>query len=723
MKLMIVESPNKIKKIKGYLGDGWRVSASVGHIRDLPDNEMGVSPPNFQPKYVISQDKKRVVSELKKLSANASEVYLATDPDREGEAIAFHLKVCLGLDNPKRVTFTEITKSAIEKALNNTRHIDNALVSAQESRRVLDRIVGYHISPLLSQQSGVALSAGRVQSPAVKLTVLREREIRQFRKRNFYVVTITLPNGLQATLDPKGWCPNGKHIFDQSVANTIAQHTSVSVTKSSVDDKEVKPRSPFTTSTLQQAASSLLKFTPANTMKHAQSLFEQGAISYHRTDTPNLSHDSFNLIKEFLSSLGMDTQDTQLKWATKDSAQEAHEAIRPTDPSDENCGETADQKKLYKLIRERTLASVMPPAIDSVTSIELTTDEEIETAGTVSQAKYSVAGKIETYPGWRSICQIEKPSTSENQLPAIVSEGDQFTGTTKISTKSTEPPARFTEATLIKALEKLGIGRPSTYASILENVKKRDYIVVGNGKKKSDNSIRPTEKGESIVDALESMTFMNLDYTRILESQLDKIAAGKSDYLQLVKSVYTTITDESESIKIASMIKTVDCPLCSLPTKRLKKKKRGAGYFWVHLDDEHECQKFLDDEEGQPIYREKYEPPIAACPGCSQDIKRLKKKESTDTFFWVHVDDNDAEKCVRFICDDDGKAVIKNEIPIACPGCSQPLIRRYSKAKEFHFWVHQSKDDETGCHKFINDDNGKPRIGEGGTTQVAANEN
>lgn len=713
MKLMIVESPNKVKKIKSYLGDDWRVSASVGHIRDLPDKEMGVEPPDFKPTYVISPDKKKIVSALKELARNASDVFLATDPDREGEAIAYHLKSCLGLTKPKRVTFTEITKAAITKALGNAREIDANLVAAQESRRVLDRIVGYTISPLLSQQAGIPLSAGRVQSPAVKLTVLREREIKEFRMRNFYVVDISLPNGLTATLDPKGWCEDNKHIFDKSVAEAISQTTHVSVTKSDVEEKESKPRAPFTTSTLQQAASSILNFSPANTMKYAQALFEQGAISYHRTDTPNLSEDSFTLIKDYLVSLGKPVQSVQLKWATKENAQEAHEAIRPTDPSADSCGETDQQRKLYQLIRERALASAMQPAVDLVTSIEFTSDEII-TAGTiVSHAKFSVTGKVETSPGWRSFCVIEKPSATENQLPATVEVGDAFQVDTSIVTKSTEPPSRFTEASLIKALEKLGIGRPSTYAAIIENIKARGYIEIGDGKKKTDNKIRPTEIGQLLVDALNSMTFMNLDYTRILESNLDKIACGKGNYLQLVKTVYSTITSEADKLEIGLLVETAQCPKCSEPVKRLKSKKRGGGYFWVHIAEEHECEEFLNDVDGNPVYREKLTPLMGECPGCGQSIKRVKKKGGGDSFFWVHSNDQHDRDCVKFIEDENGSPVLTKDKSSECPGCGKPLIRRYSKAKAFHFWIHQNQSDEGECQKYIDDQDGRPVIEQG----------
>lgn len=653
MKLMIVESPNKIKKIKSYLGEGWNVCASVGHIRDLPVSDMGVSPPYFSPQYIINEDKKKVVSNLKRAVQNASEVYLATDPDREGEAIAHHLRVCLGLNNPKRITFSEITKKAIDAALLNVRSIDDDLVAAQEARRVLDRIVGYSVSPVLSNQAGVPLSAGRVQSPAIKITVLRENQIREFRKRNYYVVEIKLHNGLLATLDVKDWCDDGKHIFDKNIVDAISEFKSVFVSRSEVVEKETRPRPSFTTSTLQQAASTALKFTPANTMRHAQALFEQGAISYHRTDTPNLSNESFLMMCGCLEKLGLDSQETQIKWPIKDSAQEAHEAIRPTDPFNDDAGETSDQKNLYRLIRERALASAMPPAIDVVTELEFKTIDFITIDERVSQAKYTAIGRVEKYKGWRSICTIEKSNLVENTLSAIVREGDRFEGDTAIIEKTTEPPPRFTEATLIKALEKLGIGRPSTYASIMENIKKRGYIVVGDhGKKKSGNQIRPTKTGEMIAQSLSSMTFMNLDYTRILEQKLDEIAAGKSKYIDLVALVYSTIGRECNEIKISSLVETKNCPFCEQPIKRLKSKKRAVGFFWVHAG-EHSCREFIDDDNGEPLFE-------------SQNV-------------------------------------------LDCPSCGGKILRKFSKKQAFHFWVHENEDNH-GCEKFIKDVDGLPSI-------------
>lgn len=648
MKLLIVESPNKIKKIKGYLGDGWNVAASVGHIRDLPTNEFGFEPPEFRPSYVINEDKKKVVSNLKKLASDASEVYLATDPDREGEAIAWHLKVVLGLKTYKRVTFDEITKSAIQKALNSPRSIDDHLVHAQEARRVADRIVGYLISPILSQQANIPMSAGRVQSPTVKLIVLREREIQAFTKKPFYSVKATLPNGLNVELVVKEWAADGKHIFDREIAEAIAAITQVKITSIETLPKEVKPRAPFTTSTLQQVASSLLKFPLAKTMELAQSLFESGFISYHRTDSPNLSAEAFTAFTEFAASQNMPARLQQLIFPAKEAAQEAHEAIRPTDISIESAGANDAERKLYNLIRERALASCLENAVDDVTTIEACSLEPINAGGRVSHAKLTAAGKIEKRAGWRSVCTIEGASSEDSFLPPGLKSQETYNASAKVVEKFTEPPQRFTEATLLKALEKLGIGRPSTYAQIVGNITKRQYIEIVKIKKEA--KFVPTPLGFALIDALSCMTFMNLDYTRKLEEQLDEIAQGKGRYLTSIASVYDSVLNESKQIKTASQISTKPCPKCGQPLKQIH--KQGKDPFWVHINESSECFKFIKDANGSPIIQEK-------------------------------ASDN-------------------------CPYCEKSITRRFSKQKDFHFWTHDNEDDEVSCRKFIKDAEGIP---------------
>lgn len=648
MKLMIVESPNKIKKISKILGSDWKVAASVGHIRDLPEKELGVSPPEFKPKYVVSSEKKKVVSNLRNQIRNCSEVYLATDPDREGEAIAWHLKDALQIENPYRVTFNEITKQAIHKAIDNRRKIDMNLVAAQEARRVLDRIVGYEISPLLSNQAGIPLSAGRVQSPAVKLTVLREQQINQFCAQNFYTVEASIGGNLKAQLDAKNWCEDGKHIFEKDIADNIAANVDTLIVSDIKEEgKEVKPRVPLTTSTLQQVSSKVFKLTPADTMKVAQSLFEQGVITYHRTDSPNLSAEGFLLVKEYLTEQNYQTQEKQLTWKTKENAQEAHEAIRPTDIKLAEAGKTEKEKQVYSLIRERTLASTMLPAIDSTTKITLTANKELSIKEYNNTPSFIISGKIEKYPGWREICNVEPAKITNKTITQNFNLGEEFETSTKVINKKTEPPQRFTEATLIQALERLGIGRPSTYASILQNIENRKYI---KKFKPKDDKVCPTQTGEKIVGSLDFMTFMNLDFTKILEEKLDDIAKGEGSYKKLVQWVHNNIQDESSDIKIESLVETEKCPSCSKPIKRLQSTKNKKQYFWVHIEE------------------------------------------------------SDAENCVRFINDNEKKPVIVDRVISECPECSKPIVRKYSKGKDFYFWVHEDESDKKDCIDFIKDE-------------------
>ncbi|WP_020406883.1 type I DNA topoisomerase [Hahella ganghwensis] len=703
MKLMIVESPAKGKQIRKYLGEGWQVAASVGHIRDLPDDEMGVEPPSFKPKYVIYKNKQKVVSNLRSLVAKASEVYLATDRDREGEAIAFHLKSCLNLHDPIRLTFDEVTKAGLQKSLQNPRKIDYRLVGAQETRRVLDRIVGYYISPIISEQSGLKLSAGRVQSPAVLLAVLREQEIRSFTKQNFYLVAVTCPNGLTAFLDPKGWCKDGKHIFDKQVADAIAREVNqVSVTSVSIDDKRSNPRPPFTTSTMQQAASSAIKLSPRKTMQAAQSLFEQGVITYHRTDKPNLSNEGFRLATKQLTEMGFDYQEQQIIRESKAGAQEAHEAIRPTDFTLEEAGEDSDQQKLYALIRERSLSSAMRPAIDSVTTIVMTAHEQVNVVEYSGYPVFTVSGKVEKYKGWRAICSIEKPSkkATDKELPALVNEGESLAVSTELVTKTTEPPPRYTEASLVAALEKQGIGRPSTYDQIIETIVKRAYIKIEKGR------IYSEELAERLVEGLRAMSFLKLDYTKQVEDRLDDIAQGTAKYLQVVTDVYETIVAESSHISMSKLVTTAPCPLCQKDLKQLPSKKRGGSPFWVHLEDS-DCERYLSDQDGVPVYREKQEYETAACPGCQKEIKRIVKGEK---IFWAHSQEKDAKGCVKFLNDNEGTPVIQGGQTSDCPACSKKIIRKYSKNKDSYFWMHKADSHAKKCRKFIRDQDGIPTV-------------
>jgi len=642
MKLLIVESPNKCKKIKSFLDNDWEVVASVGHIRDLPHNKLGYDDSNFKPNYEITPDKRKVVSSLKKRASNASEIYIATDPDREGEAIAFHLEKCLNLRNYKRVTFNEITKTAISNAISNPRKIDYNLVKAQEARRVLDRMVGYLVSPLLTKSSGTKLSAGRVQSPAVKLVSLREDEIKKFIMRNFYTVEICIEGKIKASLivEEKYLSGNERRIFNQDICYEISK-TTKKVILDEVIQKPVtiKPRKPFTTSSLQQAASQILKISPAETMKLAQKLFELGAITYHRTDTPNISSEFFKKVSEYLLKINVKPQNKQITWNTKDNAQEAHEAVRPTDIEVSDIDGSEDAKKLYRLIRERTLVSAASEAVENLTQYVFLSIDESEN---FSHAKFIAEGTEVIHEGWRGLCNIEKVKKDKAILPKL-NKNRVYTTDNSIIKKQTKPPSRFNEASLIKAMESLGIGRPSTYAAIIENIKNRGYVSIN-----SKGFLVITEKGTAIKNALNNMTFMNLSFTQQLEKALDKISEGKSTYFEIVSGVNKLLSEEINYINIDNLSESeiTECPLCK---QDLIRKNGKFGYFWVHCDD-HECEDSFSDSDGVPIQKNKH--PVEDCPACGKKIKRLKKRGKNE-YFWVHIDDRVTGSCTKFISDKD----------------------------------------------------------------------
>lgn len=707
-RLVIVESPPKAKKISSLLGPGYLVKASVGHIRDLPLKEMGISPDNLSPQYEISPDKKKVVADLRNAVQSASEVILATDPDREGEAISWHLKDVLRLSKYQRVTFTEITKEALTKAFSSPRQIDMDKVAAQECRRVLDRIIGYTVSPALSKQAGKPLSAGRVQSVALLLVVMREREIKSFTQQTYYSVEILLPNGVKAELDPKPWAEDQKHIWDRAIADQIAQTKQVVLMHAESKTVTVKPRPPFITSTLQQAASTVLGFSPSKTMQCAQKLFEQGLITYLRTDYPNLSEEGFEKIKSYLESKGIPAAASNHKWEAKESAQEAHEAIRPTHIEDETGGSSDDERKLYALIRERALCAAMPQGEDLATILVfVSTQAFTNLKGQPQPAHFTVAGKVVKEPGWRKYANIEGASDKDKPIPAM-QVNQTYQCEAKTAEKKTKPPERYTEATLIKKLEQEGVGRPSTYASILSNITQRMYIVIGDPagrkKKSKDMKIYPTSDGEYVVDSLVGMQFMSVGYTKAVETALDSVAAGKMKYINIVRPVYETVhQDIKKHLTGGSLVKTGSCPKCQKTVKQLTKNRKT---FWVHTEETQDCEKYLADERGSPIIKPKQEAITASCPKCAKEVKQLCKD---GRYFWVHCDDNHG--CERFLSDDNGTPIIKPKkeiITASCPKCTNQVKRLYSSKTSNHFWVHVNDKHAKKCAKFIDDEDGKP---------------
>lgn len=587
-KLLILESPGKVKKVQEILGPGWKVAASVGHVRDLPVREMGVAAPEFKPQYIPTDRGKDVLSRLAGLVKNAEEVFLATDPDREGEAIAWHLQDALKLKDAKRVTYSEITETAIRAALSNPRSIDMALVAAQEGRRVLDRFCGYMVSGPLSNAVGEKLSAGRVQSPAVRLVVDREKEIKAFSSTTHYGAELTFENvdnitdGWKAALLVKPWIEEEQeYLLDKSIAEKAAALHTLDVLDCKESESRAAPPAPFTTSTMQQAASSSLKFTPKQTIQLAQSLYEQGAITYMRTDSPNLSQEAVHAIRTYCEAKGWPLVETPRKWKSKEGAQEAHQAIRPTHIEIEEAGETADEKALYRLIRLRSLACQLEDAVYAVRTLQLGADLDGK------QALFEAKGRTLLSQGWKILADQGGPCAESegseegekeplNPVPAM-KPGTKATALTgAVTTKKTKPAARFTEASLIRELEKRGIGRPSTYAAIIDTISSRKYVTT------EKRFLVPTPLGEKIVSGLcGHFSFIEYDFTRNMEQSLDDIAEGKAEYRAVIASAHDQLSREvHEFAKATGKV----CAECGKPmVHRVKKpgKDGKGGYdFW-----------------------------------------------------------------------------------------------------------------------------------------------
>lgn len=721
--LVIVESPAKSKKIQQLLGSGYRVAASVGHMRDLPDRELGVDLETLVPTYVVPTSKKQVVDNLKRLTKYSDDVILATDPDREGEAIAWHLKCALRLpDNAKRVTYQEITESAIKKAMANPRTIDMQLVGAQESRRVLDRLIGYMVSPALSRQANISLSAGRVQSVAVKFVVDRERAIRNFKPRGFQVCKLRLAGhpALVANLDLKPFVEDGERMWQASEAQPFAGPQAVKLSKAEHKPASVPPRPPFTTVALQNAAGSIFGLSAKQVMDAAQTLFEAGHITYHRTDFPNLSGEGIAKIQAYLTEHSVPVASEPTTFKAKGDAQEAHEAIRPTHIELEDAGQTDTEKRVYELIRERAMLSVMPPGVDAVSQYTFVSERVVhDRNGRDVHPTYLAKGKVIKDKGWRAFARIEKVTSKDTPLP-VLQQGESYQGSVSATQEMTKPPSRFNEQGLIKALEAKGIGRPSTYAAILENIKGRQYIVPEASSGKSPNFV-PGKLGFYVVDALAQFSFMSYTYTRAVESALDKIAKGTLSYKKLVSPVVTQLQDDIDTkLQGGSMALTGRCPGCQQPiVQRFRKASKGKGAkgrssgkpsaYWVHDDPDHAqgCVKYLDDDHDAPVLP----PPVitAPCPACASELVRKTSRKPRGGNFWVH-SDNQAEKAcgITFFPDEEGVPVKPAPVKKApCGACGGTMTLRTNSKTQQPVWVHDAKTPSCG-KKFIDDEGGVP---------------
>ena len=584
--LFIVESPAKAKTIGKYLGEDFIVTSSYGHIRDLPGSKLSIDiEKNYEPMYEISEDKEKVVNELRKLAKNAKDIYLATDEDREGEAISWHLCKVLGVDpaKAKRVTYTEITKTAIEKAIANPRKLDLSLVDAQQARRVLDRLVGYEISPILWRKVRPNLSAGRVQSVATKLIVEREREINAFNSTSTFKILAKFPvedgKGKIATLKAERKLSTAAYTDAEKFLNSClnANYNILNVEKK---PGKRTPAAPFITSTLQQEASRKLGYSVIRTMTVAQKLYEAGHISYMRTDSTNLSQDALDhAAKEIAKRFGKQYVNTKQYTSKSKGAQEAHEAIRPVNFAVMDIGDE-DGAKLYELIWKRTIASQMTNAETekTVATIEISTNKELLIA----------SGEVITFDGFLAVYNESQDDDEEDEdssglLPPLKVGQELNLDDMTAMERFSRPPARYTEASLVKKLEELGIGRPSTYAPTISTIQNRGYVIKGakTGKERKLRQLRlkknkidtlelvevfgaekaklfPSYIGIMVTDFLELnfKDIMNYSFTARVEQQFDDIANGEVKWTKMMDDFYKpfhkTVEDTAENSERAT---------------------------------------------------------------------------------------------------------------------------------------------------------------------------
>ena len=633
--LVIVESPAKAKTIEKYLGSGYKVTASMGHLRDLPKSKMGVDIEHgFEPQYIPVRDKKELINELKKEAKEAKTVYLATDPDREGEAISWHLKELLGLDDEKakRVTFNEITKKVVTESIKNPRSIDQNLVDSQQARRILDRIVGYELSPLLWRKIKKGLSAGRVQSVATRMVVDREEEIEAFQSQEYWLLDARLNCGAEDAVFTARFHGKGdkkqelksKAEVDEVINAVQTQTFTVSGVKRG--EKQKSPAPPFITSTLQQEASRRLSMTPRRTMSIAQQLYEGveisghgsiGLITYMRTDSLRLSEEALAAAKDFIiGHYGPEYYPGSPRhFKTKAGAQDAHEAIRPTDvnltPELVRKDLTQEQYRLYRLIWGRFTACQMANAKYDNVAVE------VSSAGYTFRATYSEM-KFKGFTAVYEEAKDEESSELANPLPSL-SEGQALALEKLIPEQQfTQPPARFTEATLIRAMEEKGIGRPSTYAPTISTITSHDYVI------KEGKYLKPTPLGRVVTGLMKEhfADIVDLKFTNQMEEELDGIENGKAQWRDVLADFYGDFSkemDEAEKamdgvkIKVPDVLSDEYCDVCG---RQMVVKKGRFGYFLA-------CPGFPECTFTKPIVVEM----PGKCPKCGGRIlKRTSKK-------------------------------------------------------------------------------------------------
>ena len=633
-KLIIVESPAKANTIKKILGGSTKVVASMGHIRDLPKSRMGIDIENdFEPQYINIRGKGDLIKSLKKEAKQAKKIYIATDPDREGEAIAWHLAKILEDEKDKitRVTFNEITQTAVKKAIKEPRDIDINLVDAQQARRVLDRIVGYKISPVLWKKVRRGLSAGRVQSVAVKLIVDRENEIEKFIPEEYWNIYVDLlDKNTKKQFEAHFYGKNGEKLeihSSEEVENILKDIKDAKYIINDVKKGEKKrtPAPPFTTSTMQQEASRKLGFTLKKTMSVAQGLYEGvkipekgtvGLITYMRTDSTRISEEARGAAKTEITKKYGDKYYENRYYKTKKDAQDAHEAIRPTyidiDPESIKESLTKDQYKLYKLVYNRFLASQMSPAIYDTMNVNIQANEyDFRASGQNLKFK----GFMTLYVEGTDIEQKEQ----EGMLPELKKEEEVTLKKINPKQSFTEPPARYTEASLVKALEEKGIGRPSTYSPTITTILERRYI------EKDKKQLYPTELGK-IVNKLLTENFtdvINIEFTAKIEDEFDEIAEGKEEWKQMIREFYgpfenevEKVEKELEHVEMVDEVSDVKCEKCG----RMMVYKYGRyGKFLA-------CPGYPECKNAKPII-ETIDVPCPKC-GAKVQVRKTKRKRN-----------------------------------------------------------------------------------------------
>ena len=686
-KLLIVESPAKAGTIKKYLGSSYNVMATVGHIIDLPKSQLGVDVENdFEPRYITIRGKGDLLSQLKKEAKNATKVYLATDPDREGEAISWHMANALSIpiDSACRVTFNEITEGAVKAAVKNPRKIDMDLVDAQQARRIIDRVVGYKLSPILWEKVKKGLSAGRVQSVATRLICDREEEIENFEPKEYWTVEAELSDG-KKTLEAKYFGVSGKEekISDGETAKAIINEVKkeeFKVLKIKTGEALKNPPPPFTTSTMQQDASRKINFQPIKTMQVAQSLYEGvnlgsslggtiGLITYMRTDSTRLSDEARYEAGEYIKgNYGKEYLKIR-DYKTKKNAQDAHEAVRPTNPrltpqmvKDKL---TPDQYKLYKLIWERFMASQMTSAVFETQSVSIF----------AGKREFRASGQVVKFKGYTVLYEEGRDEKEEKakKLP-VLSEG-QVLDLKDIEGKQhfTQPPARYSEATLVKELEDKGIGRPSTYAPTISTIIARGYVA------RNKKQLIPTELGRITTELLKGNfeDIVDVDFTRAMEEKLDEVADGNIEWKSILKEFYPkfekdlkTAEEEVSKIKIKDEESDVICDKCG---RRMVYKIGKFGKFLA-------CPGYPECKNTMPIKKSTG----AVCPKCGKEIIEKKSKRGK-VFYGCEA----FPKC-DFVSWD------KPKVDEKCPECGGMLFQKIGKNAKIYCGNEACKYERTG---------------------------